>query len=1095
MKKGSVALLLLWISLTSPVTYCQEKIYLSSDQFVNEGIELHNKGEYDKAIACYQKVSKCDPNYEMACYEMALTYYYIDKYDEALAKCREAQSLNYDKAYLYSLMGSILDETGRQNEGIELLNSALKKWPYNQNILYNLAVCYLNTGRPLEAEGILIKSILINPYHNRTHLALAKANYQMGRIAQSYLAYNMALLLNPSVSNIAAFEEAISQKPKLKIQEYKYPYAKDVNPGKWDELKDLLQSELAFRNEFDYDFEYNYTVGRQSLMLFRKLTFDPADTSIYNRLYARLFVDIYQKTGFETYLNYILKNTNNDGVAKWSDKNQDKLKAFVSWAQAFINQGRLYCFSYQDEQNSRQTYHYDEDGNLVSIGELSARNGNIKNGPWLIISNYGDISEKGVYVNGKAQGEWLVYWPDGTLRNHLNFKDDLLDGKIQTFHPNGAVDRSYLTRSGKKAGINESYSHSGLLINRNSYSDDKAEGPGIFNSYKEGFVRKYNYTGDSLENEATETWLNGNQKQRCTYHRGMLEGTFTSWYSNGSKESERNYKHDTLVGKYSEYYPNGQKSREYEYNTSGNLTGKIISYDRPGKITAEENEYKEGKLTGTRTEFFPDGRIQRILTYQNDHLLQFQCFDEKGNQLCISHEADSSIYFRSFYPDGILSAEGLLSKDRREGKWKFFNPLGILTDESNYSNGQFEGPQHTYYENGQAEKVYSCHGNYILGEYREYYINGHLKLEGNYDSTGIAGKWLYYFRNDTLSNIVFYKEGKASGRSSSYYATGKLRSEEFFNSDCNSIRSREFEEDGSLTDDLNFEYGTHAFEIMFPDGKLKEKKTLSDNVMDGVYETYYPNGRLATQIEYYHNSMNGNYRKWDYEGNLTYSIPYLLDKAEGDVKWFKNNTPDYSAHYEQDKVQGKTTGYHYNGQKARESAYVDDKRNGNSDFYSPEGIFMYRLRYADNTIKGYSYQDKSGNMVQEIPITDTTGKITTYYPNGKISSVISLSMGLYHGKFTAYYSSGSLLREETFKFGENEGYDKTYYPGNKLRELINYTADSRQGLYELYYENGKKEKTGNYCLDNEEGDWIVYKPDGSIREKLKYRNGILYEIR
>lgn len=268
MKKGIIKSLLLCLSLITLRAYGQEAIYLSSDQFVNEGIEFHDKAEYDKAISSYQKVSKSDPNYALACYESALTYYYTDKYEEAMAKCREALSLDYEKAIVYSLMGSILDDTGKQNEGIELLTAALKKWPYNQNILYNLGVCYLNTDNPLKAEEILLKSVSINPYHSRTHLALAKANYMMGRIAQSYLAYNMAMLLNPTVNNLAAYEEAISQKSKLKNQEYKYPYSKNVNSEKWDEIKGLLQSELAFNKDFDYDYQYNYTSGRQSLMLF-----------------------------------------------------------------------------------------------------------------------------------------------------------------------------------------------------------------------------------------------------------------------------------------------------------------------------------------------------------------------------------------------------------------------------------------------------------------------------------------------------------------------------------------------------------------------------------------------------------------------------------------------------------------------------------------------------------------------------------------------------------------------------------------------------------------------------------------------------------
>jgi uncharacterized protein len=840
----------------------------------------------------------------LACYELALTYYYIDEYDDALAKCREALSLNYEKPFVYSLNGSILDEMGKGNEGIELMTPALKKWPYNQNILYNLAVCYLNTGRPEQAEEILIKSVLINPYHWRTHLGLAKANYMMGRITQSCLAYNMVILLNPSVNNITAYEEAISQKSKLKIQEYKYPYQENVSSDKWDEIKGLLQSELAFNKDFDYEYEYNYTSGRQSLMLFRKLIFEPSDTSIYNRLYARLFVDIYQKFGFETYLNYIFKNIKNDNVAKWSEKNKARLDSFVSWAQSFLNQGRSYGFSYQDEQSMKQTYHYDESGNLGSIGELSGKNGNVKNGTWLIITDDGNLSQKGEYKNDKTEGEWLVYWPDGTIKNRLNFGNNNLEGTVKTFYPDGALEKNYNTRSGKKDGSFESYSNSGFITVTNNYSGDMVHGPGVYYDYSEGFKRAYTYINDTLENENIETWLNGNQKQRFLYNKGKMDGTYTSWYRNASKESEGNYKNDYLVGKYYEYYPNNQKSKEFEYDGKGNLTGKIIEYDRTGNIISEESEYKDGKLTGTRIEFFPDGKRQRILTYQNDQLLEIECFNDKGDKLYKAENSDSSIYSKTFYADGIISMEGILVKDKPQGKWKSYNPLGIITAESNYSNGVLEGIQHTFYQNGQVEKEYTSSGNYILGGYREYYINGHLKAQGNYDSSGVAGKWLYYHKNDSLSNIIFYKKGKASGRSYTFDPAGRLKQEEFYDDEGNSIREKEYEADGTILADMNYKYGSHTFEIYFPNGKLKEKKSFADNVLHGLNERYHPNGQLATQIAYSHNSANGNYTRWDHKGNLTYQIPYVMGLAEGDGKWYRDNKLEYESHYEHDLVQG-----------------------------------------------------------------------------------------------------------------------------------------------------------------------------------------------
>ena len=76
--------------------------------------------------------------------------------------------------------------------------------------MYNLGVCYLSAGDPVKAEEALLKSLRINPFHAKSHMAVAKANFAMGRIAQSYLAYNMAILISPGLKNLKEFGNAIT---------------------------------------------------------------------------------------------------------------------------------------------------------------------------------------------------------------------------------------------------------------------------------------------------------------------------------------------------------------------------------------------------------------------------------------------------------------------------------------------------------------------------------------------------------------------------------------------------------------------------------------------------------------------------------------------------------------------------------------------------------------------------------------------------------------------------------------------------------------------------------------------------------------------
>jgi antitoxin component YwqK of YwqJK toxin-antitoxin module len=41
----------------------------------------------------------------------------------------------------------------------------------------------------------------------------------------------------------------------------------------------------------------------------------------------------------------------------------------------------------------------------------------------------------------------------------------------------------------------------------------------------------------------------------------------------------------------------------------------------------------------------------------------------------------------------------------------------------------------------------------------------------------------------------------------------------------------------------------------------------------------------------------------------------------------------------------------------------------------------------------------------------------------------------------------------------------------------------------------KSKTAGNYLMNNEEGEWKIFNTDGSIKEILTYRNGVIYDIK
>ena len=76
----------------------------------------------------------------------------------------------------------------------------------------------------------------------------------------------------------------------------------------------------------------------------------------------------------------------------------------------------------------------------------------LKNGTFIELNEDGGISQKGTYVNDKIEGEWLILWPNGEVKQRLSFHEGLLDGPCYTYFPNGAKSGFYPMKAGHKNG-------------------------------------------------------------------------------------------------------------------------------------------------------------------------------------------------------------------------------------------------------------------------------------------------------------------------------------------------------------------------------------------------------------------------------------------------------------------------------------------------------------------------------------------------------------------------------------------------------------------------------------------------------------------
>jgi hypothetical protein len=168
--------------------------------FVDKGIDLYDRGDYKGAIAQYKKALEINEKSPLANYEISSTYFALEDYEKAIEhsnKVISAKSDYIDQAYI--LKGSAQDLMGKPKEAIKTYKLAIKKYPNNHLIYYNLALTSYSLKEWKDAEETLQKGLKVNPSHASSHLLMGYVMREQGRVKSILALYNF-LLLEPTGS-------------------------------------------------------------------------------------------------------------------------------------------------------------------------------------------------------------------------------------------------------------------------------------------------------------------------------------------------------------------------------------------------------------------------------------------------------------------------------------------------------------------------------------------------------------------------------------------------------------------------------------------------------------------------------------------------------------------------------------------------------------------------------------------------------------------------------------------------------------------------------------------------------------------------------
>jgi tetratricopeptide (TPR) repeat protein len=329
----------------------------TAQQLVDEGVALHDQGDYEEAMAKYREALAIDPGLIQAVYEMSLTSLELKDYEGVEKYSSEVIASDEKKLAIgaYAVKSEALLETDRAGEAIALLQEGLEKYGDDYQLHFNLAINYYKQGESGKALTHVRRAIDFDKSHSGAFLLNAYLLKDNGLWVQSILSFQMFLLLEPdSERSKNAFEELLqtmcikkSEEPvERSFIQQQMMRNRTEQSSKSDETppltpEDSLDRSLVYGaitatidslqagdNEAD-PFLLFTTVNRSIMKVLEAESIGHKEGVLWT-YYIPFFTHIEQSEFFETYCRYISVSYYPESL-QWWQENEEAAENFVRW--------------------------------------------------------------------------------------------------------------------------------------------------------------------------------------------------------------------------------------------------------------------------------------------------------------------------------------------------------------------------------------------------------------------------------------------------------------------------------------------------------------------------------------------------------------------------------------------------------------------------------------------------------------------------------------------------------------------------------------------------------------------------------------------
>jgi hypothetical protein len=311
------------------------------------GVQLYQRGEYDKALEVFQRTFAEYPTSMMALYEIALTHMARKEYQDAIdAAAKASEFRNPELARVYALIGNVLDMTGDPKRAVEIYRKGIEVATEAAGTLYyNLAVTYAQSLNDLaSAKDAVKQAAVLDPTHASSQLYLAKLFLREDLRTPGLFAIGRFLILEPASTRI---QEGYSLWYGVlrgnMVPDGKGGMTVKVNPNQSKAEGDLTQLDLHITLSRITAMAQADTTEIQKMAfqvdaLLGVIASTPAakDRSTFmGTYYMPFFLEMREKKFVEPFVYYISQRTPFPGVKEWLTANRERVEAFLSWSRSY----------------------------------------------------------------------------------------------------------------------------------------------------------------------------------------------------------------------------------------------------------------------------------------------------------------------------------------------------------------------------------------------------------------------------------------------------------------------------------------------------------------------------------------------------------------------------------------------------------------------------------------------------------------------------------------------------------------------------------------------------------------------------------------